>query len=166
MSDRKIVEEKYNKYFSESIQYSDTWKDPLMDKLENKTYYTPVLRWAVLIVMLVLILISGLKVNKYYSIKHEKQKIREVLLSENAYYFVTYMNYGVIISDYYSGSSGQESDVNKLYSDTKDTLSLYWKMNSRDYSNGKKMEIVNEVIEEVTQNFLDYYIDNLDNGLI
>lgn len=168
MKDLEKVEDIYKKYFSEPVQYSESWKYPMLENLENKKqyFYNPYLKFASVLVAIMIIFVVGLKISQIYSIKQEKQHIKGFLLSESAFDFVMYRNYGTIIYDYYIKSSYEEQDLSEILYNTEEMLSLYWFIYNKDFANGGKIELVNEAIEEAALSYIEYYTNNFQNGLI
>ncbi len=161
MSNLKDVEEYYKKYFSEPVVYSDNWKQSLFRRLESteRNLYR-YLRPAIVFLLIFMITFSGIKIYEAYTIKQEKERIKSILLSESAYNFVLYENIAVLIDSYYIKSEPSESDIDEIQSRIKDALFTYLLINLQNHRNDKKIELMQEVIDEVATLYVNYFDEN------
>lgn len=161
MENFRDVEKHYKRYFSEPIEYSDSWKERLLRRVEfiEGSFYK-YLKPAIVFLLIFVITFSGVKIYDTYTIKQEKEHIRSILLSESAYNFVLYENIAVLINTYYIKSEVSEFDIDEILSRTKEALFTYLLINFRAQRNGKRFEIIQEVIDEVATIYVNYFNDN------
>jgi len=161
MSNLKDVEEYYRKYFSEPVVYSDNWKQSLFKRLEStESNLYRYLKPAIVFLLIFMIIFSGIKIYEAYTIKQEKERIKSILLSESAYNFVLYENIAVLIDSYYIKSEPSESDIDEIQSRIKDALFTYLLINIKNHRNGEKIELMQEVIDEVATLYVNYFNEN------
>ncbi|MBN1898124.1 MAG: hypothetical protein JW827_05065 [Spirochaetes bacterium] len=169
MNNNERTEEIYKKYFASEVTYSTRWKDKVFETLQGKKRL-PLLKPAVSLVLTGLLLILGMNLYRNYSFMQEKNRIKEMLLSENAFNYVVSENIGTLVSSYLSEESlgenqYEDATLTDIYQRTKESLYDYLVIYN-NLENGDKARVIEKAVNEATEKYIDYFDENLEQEIM